>query len=133
MSAEVETFIVFHENLRKKLKTVRQQQPNNLPVEEQSSLQVLQQRTDLVIPPADKGSAVVIIYTSTYRKEALHQLGNVKFYERLKQDPTSRNNETIVHVVNSLRTKGSIDVETARDLVETKGRTPHFYTLPKAH
>ena len=88
MSAEVETYInMFHENLRKELQTVRQQQPNNLLVEEQSSLQVLQQRTDLVIPPADKGSAVVIIYTSTYRKEALHQIRNIKFYKHLKQDP----------------------------------------------
>ena len=89
MSAEVETFInMFHETLWKELQTVRQlQQPNNLPVKVQSALRVLQQRTDLVIPPADKGSAVVIIYTSTYRKEALHQLRNIKFYEHLKQDP----------------------------------------------
>ena len=49
---------------------------DNLPSVQRNALQTLQQRTDIVIKPADKGSAVVVLSKEGYIKETDRQLNN---------------------------------------------------------
>ena len=49
---------------------------DNLPSVERNALRNLQQRTDIVIKPADKGSAVVMLSKEDYIKEADRQLND---------------------------------------------------------
>ena len=54
---------------------------NNLTQAERSALRDLQERNDIIIKPADKGSAVVVMDKTTYLQEAERQLSDCKFYE----------------------------------------------------
>ena len=50
--------------------------------------QRLQRRQVIVMKPADKGPAVVVLKRSDYIKEADRQLGNEDHYQKIKKDPT---------------------------------------------
>jgi hypothetical protein len=77
---------------------------NNLTKPEREALLVLQNNTDIVIKPADKGSAVVIQNTTDYIKEGLRQRDN-----------------------------GEISDKCHTYLCNKQPRTPQLYLLPKIH
>ena len=63
---------------------------DNLTSAERIALRGLRQRTDVVIKPADKGSAVVVLSKEDYIDEAERQLNNRAHYAPLNADPTPR-------------------------------------------
>ena len=134
-SPEVEIFIkVLHESVSKALGSYpRARQTHNLTHEEQQALKNLGKYDDIVIRPADKGSAVVVQDATSYDAEVRRQLSDSTFYKPLARDPTLSHNDRVRDAVQSLLANGSINKKTASDLVETKVRVPHFYTLPKIH
>ena len=54
---------------------------NNLTSAEKGGIQELQVRDDIVIKPADKGSAVVVMDKVDYLEEANRQLTDERFYK----------------------------------------------------
>ena len=106
---------------------------DNLSPAERQALVSLSKRRDIVIKPADKGSAVVIWTTTDYEREAMRQLSDTARYERLEQDPTAANNAKVKQTVERLLMKNSINRNTARDLQEKKPKAARFYLLPKIH
>ena len=60
---------------------------NNLPPEERTALKHLRQRTDIIIKPADKGIAVVVLSKDDYIREADQQLNNPTHFRQLTMDP----------------------------------------------
>ncbi len=67
----------------------RRFQRNNLTKRERAALKRLSNNTDIIIKPADKGGATVIMNTEDYVKEAKRQLDNEVFYKRVERDLTS--------------------------------------------
>ena len=63
---------------------------DNLPSEEKKALKSLRQRIDIIIKPADKGSAVVVLNREDYIREADRQLNNHTYYQKLTADPTTQ-------------------------------------------
>ena len=61
---------------------------DNLPREERSALKHLRQYTDIIIKPADKGSAVVVLSKQDYIKESNRPLSKSVYYQKLSTDPT---------------------------------------------
>jgi hypothetical protein len=61
---------------------------DNLTQTERSVLWDLQEGNHIIIKPADKGSAVVVMDKTTYLQEAERQLPDCRFYEKLDSDPT---------------------------------------------
>ena len=61
---------------------------DNLKPSERSALHSLQKREDIIIKPADKGSAVVVMDREHYFSEAKRQLNDYTFYKALDHDPT---------------------------------------------
>ena len=59
----------------------------NLTNAEREALQDLVYDKNIVIKPADKGSAIVIWDKQDYLKECELQLGNKSAYEEVKRDP----------------------------------------------
>jgi hypothetical protein len=59
----------------------------------------IQERNDIIIKPADKGSAVVVMDKTTYIQEAERQLSNCRFYEKLDSDPTLDFTQKIMRAV----------------------------------
>ena len=134
ISPAVEAFInSFHSGVRRSLRAGNRETPDNLSPEERRALISLRDRKDIVIKPADKGSAVVIWAKEEYEREALRQLSDMSRYELLTQDPTAANNSTISKTVGELLVNGSINAPTAKDLTEKEPRTASFYLLPKIH
>ena len=57
----------------------------------------LETRDDIVIKPADKGSAVVVWHTDLYKQEAFRQLADIKFYTKVNKDLTQANQKIVRH------------------------------------
>ena len=87
------------------------------------ALTSLSERTDIIIKPANKGAAVVVLDRTDYDKR---QLLDSSRYEVLNSDPTRLNNETINKAVDELLAKNSINCNTASDLKQSRPRTTSF-------
>ena len=61
---------------------------NNLTPSERMALKELKNNENIIIKPADKGSAVVIMDRMDYLKEGYQQLSNPRFYTKLASCPT---------------------------------------------
>ena len=125
------------EKLRQEItdKTVhdRRFQRNNLSKRERLALDRLSNNRDIIIKPADKGGATVILNTTDYLQEAKRQLDNDTYYKRVEEDYTSEHEQTINHCIEDLVKNGEIQHDVAKLLKPAQSRTPIFYMLPKIH
>ena len=60
----------------------------NISKEERGHIRSLAKRKDLLILPADKGKAAVIMDSSEYKDKINLMLSDVRVYEKLDRDPT---------------------------------------------
>ena len=75
---------------------------HNLNNAERHALAELTRASDIVIKPADKGSAVVIQNLDDYIQEGLRHLSDPLFYRETKEDLTKLHNDLITDLINSL-------------------------------
>ena len=106
---------------------------DNLTRDERIALKSLQTRRDIVIKPADKGSAVVVMSLEDYRKEANRQLSDNQHYQQLEADPTEDFAAEITTIIKEMTEKESIDDTTKKFLTPLNPRPSRFYLLPKIH
>jgi peptide-methionine (R)-S-oxide reductase len=128
----LETFIALNEN---KLNEYQfpDPSPSNLVSRERLALAELSKATNIIIKPADKGSAVVIQDLDDYVNEGIRQLSDPNFYIETKQDLTDFHNEIVTSLVNYLEEQGEISKKCGIYLRNTKPRTSQLYLLPKVH
>lgn len=89
---------------------------------------------DVIIKPADKGGALVILDKESYLKEAERQLKNVKFYKACNKDNTSLVAREIKNFLLASHKLNAIDAVTLEFMLPPDHpRTPPFYMLPKIH
>jgi len=105
----------------------------NLTIEEKLALAELKANNDIVIKPADKGSAVVIQNYSDYITEGLRQLDDLNFYREVPHDLTPTHNSQVHDLVQELLSEDQISPKCADYLYFDKPRTPQLYLLPKIH
>ncbi|XP_033729648.1 uncharacterized protein LOC117318802 [Pecten maximus] len=108
-------------------------QRDNLGMGERKALQALKRNTDIVIKPADKGSAVVVMNREDYIQEANRQLSNETFYRKVDQDLTGEHANKVNAAISRIQLKGDIDKDTAEFLRCDSPRAGSFYLLPKIH
>lgn len=107
---------------------------NNLSQAEISALKSLKNNTDIVIKPADKGSAVVIMDRTTYVQEALRQLGNTTYYKALETPIYPESFPILRDILTSLLNRKFINIKQFKFLSgEGKPGERKFYMLPKIH
>ena len=82
---------------------------DNLSPLERQALKYLQRRRDIVIKPADKGSAVVVLRKEDYINEADRQLRNEDHYRKLENNPTALYTTEIKSVVTKKHINAAID------------------------
>ena len=111
----------------------RRFQRSNLSKRERLALDRLSNNRDIIIKPADKGGATVILNTIDYLQEAKRQLDNDMYYKRIEEDCTSGHEQTINHCIDDLVKNGEIQHDVAKLLKPAQSRTPIFYMLPKIH
>ena len=89
-------------------------QRNNLTKREREALNRLSNNTDIIIKPADKGGATVIMNTKDYVKEAKRQLDNEVYYKRVERDFTLEHERLINQCVDKLILDGELAEEVAK-------------------
>jgi len=105
---------------------------SNLSSEKWSALKSLSKRKDIVIKVAEKGGALVVWRTDLYQKEALRQLSDTSFYQKVDKDLTSVNQNTVKNTINELIAKQELPAS-AKNLIISTPRTSCIYILPKIH
>jgi GIY-YIG catalytic domain len=107
---------------------------DNLTHDERQAIIELRDNRDIVIKPADKGSATVIMDKWAYVAEAHRQLNNAKYYRKLDhpiyRDNVSGINETLEDLT---REHYITDRQLAYLQAKTTDRARIFYLLPKIH
>ena len=81
---------------------------DNLSKFDRSALYNLQKREDIVIKPADKGSAVVVMDRDHYVFETERQLNDSTFYKPLDHDPTPEFAKQVSDTVKEMHNQGHI-------------------------
>ena len=112
---------------------VRAPKDHNINRNEKLALQNLKSDHTIMIKPADKGGAIVILNRDDYIKEGKRQLSDPYFYKHLDSDPTDSNNQRINFFINSMKLKGEITWSLERKLLTLEARTPELNLLPKIH
>ena len=106
---------------------------HNLTRGEQLAIRSLSSNRHIVIKPADKGGAVVVMNTTDYINEGLRQLSDQNFYVETESDLTHTHTEDINNFIDKLRDDSEIDDKCHDFLYINKERTSLFYMLPKIH
>ena len=107
---------------------------SNISREEQEALRHLRSYDDIIIKPADKGSAVVILDRDKYVAEAVRQLSDEEIYIPLANDPTKDMIDKINGRLKRLHHDGYINHSTLDYLlINSDARAGRFYLLPKIH
>jgi len=129
---QLESMIVINEtDLNKHIPRAPASQ--NLTVEERLALTELKNNEQIVIKPADKGSAVVVQNREDYILEGLRQLNDQNYYIEVTSDLTLEHNSHIHHLIDTLTDEEEIHPKCAQYLYTDKPRTPQLYLLPKIH
>lgn len=107
---------------------------SNLSSDETRALKELRENRHIIIKPADKGSAVVIMDREQYLWEGYRQLSDRTYYTKL-DNPIFPDTIPLVHkIVNSLHQKKFISNKQKKYLLNTSEPRPRFfYLLPKIH
>ena len=90
---------------------------DNISMDERRALKSLRERTDIVIKPADKGSAVVIMSQEGYIAEVNRQLQNTKHCKLLDASPLMEITAEVTSMVRDLLRRDVIDCRTQRFLL----------------
>ncbi|KAI8513414.1 hypothetical protein Bbelb_100530 [Branchiostoma belcheri] len=106
---------------------------SNISNAERRALAELSQRTDIIIKPADKCSAVVILKREDYIQEALRQLSNKDHYKKTDSCLTEEHAALVRTTLLKLLNEDIINEDEFNYLAPVHPRTPAFYLLPKIH
>ena len=108
---------------------------DNINKEERLALKQLMSRRDVILKPANKGGATVVLDVEKYHDEAMRQLNDPNYYQKLNENPTKRYviEKIVTETVLDLIDQGEIDDDMAPLLIPANSRTSKFYLLPKIH
>lgn len=111
-----------------------QQEKPNLSQAEQQALREWATNKHIVIKPADKGSAVVILDREQYIFEANRQLEDQTYYKRLQKPIYLQTVPKVYEIVEDLHKNKFINWKQKQYLKgELEPRPRRFYMLPKIH
>jgi hypothetical protein len=106
---------------------------DNLTRAERQALSELKNMPQIVIKPADKGSAIVIMNKTDYITEAERQLNNHTHYRAVPQDLTHKHESEVRTFLNTMLDRCEITSKMFEYLAPSNSRTPQLYLLPKIH
>ena len=108
---------------------------HNLSKSEKAAIKELKNLSHIIIKPADKGAASVLLNASDYKLEAVRQLSNANYYVKCRKDPTQKHAIEVNAIVQKMFDNGEISQQTMDylNLEPESTRTARFYMLPKIH
>ena len=105
----------------------------NTTKQERKAMKSLKKNQDIIIKPADKGVAIIILNKEDYIKEGMRQLSNTNHYKEL-EEPEKTIKRFIQEVKESLDRaylKDQIREDLHKILSRPHPRTSNLYLLPK--
>ena len=105
---------------------------DNLSAYERRALKELKNDDSIIILPADKGRATVILNKEDYYRKCDDHINNGP-YEHVKKDPTKKIKEECRVILSGLEKDKVIDRKLYWKLKPTDSPAPRFYGLPKIH
>ena len=105
----------------------------NLSKDERGALKSLTNDNEIIIKPADKGSAVVIWSKHGYLLEASNQLSDTNVYCKSNSSTLQKVNSEIKSVLRDIFNLKEIDQKIINYLTVKKLQLGRFYLLPKIH
>ena len=107
---------------------------NNLTDGEIKSLKNIRQNPDIIIKPADKGSATVIMDRENYITEGYRQLSDERYYKKIKDPIFMETSMKVNEILQDLLKKNYISEKQFQYLKPPEEpRARQFYMLPKIH
>lgn len=105
----------------------------NLNKSQKLAIDHLAKNESTIIKPADKWGAVVVMDKDKYVEEALRQLNNHDYYQRLLSNPIDNTKERLKELLLTAKDTGWISKQEHDFLLCQYPRIPTFYMLPKVH
>ena len=106
---------------------------SNITQQEREAIKSLKDNKDIMVIPADKGRAVVVMNSRDYKAKSEELLEDNKTYKKLKSNPTSRYKTKLIKILQGVKQSGAISETKYRQLYPTSEEVPKFYGLPKVH
>ena len=123
--------------MRRAVNTILQQaepQKPNITREQQDALRSLKEDKSIMVLPADKGRASVILDTDTYMYHAkMSALINSGPYQLLKKDPTDHLTHKLSEKLLTLKRNGHISEAVYNKISPRHKQPPRIYGLLKIH
>ena len=105
---------------------------SNLSGELQKAVKNLREDRNIVILPADKGNATVILDQADYAAKMEHFLED-RAYKKVQRNPTSRVEAMVSTALKGCERKGHITSKKCLTLAHQFSSPPQIYGLPKIH
>ena len=106
---------------------------SNISREERKALNDLKKEESVLILPADKGKATVLMDVQDYEDKLTEMLSDEKTYEQLSSDPTQRYKRELVAILSRLKKENKINKSQYDLLFPTAENIPRIYGTPKIH
>ena len=107
---------------------------NNISLSEREAIKSLKNNEHIIIKPADKGGAIIVMDKHLYREECYRQLQDTRYYKHIEHPLQPQTTKTIQKLTNELLKAGYITCKQHQHLSPPpKPRPRHFYILPKIH
>ncbi|XP_047987681.1 uncharacterized protein LOC125227409 [Leguminivora glycinivorella] len=100
----------------------------NISKQERLALSALRENEDILVLPADKGNATVVVDTALYEEKVTQLVGDTSTYKKVSYNPTARVTSKLNGLIGALSAK-----DQAKKLRQLNPTTPKIYGLPKIH
>jgi hypothetical protein len=106
---------------------------NNLSLTENRALKSLKQDNSIVIVPADKGRATVVMDKEEYNDKIRSHLSDLETYVEVENNPTNTLQNKVNSELKLLKNMSLLSDEQYKYLRSSTASTPLFYALIKTH
>ena len=107
--------------------------PRNIPPQELKALKELASDQDILVLPADKGRATVVMDRTDYDEKMHKMLSEESTYQPIAKDPTPSLERKMIAQLMNLKRSGRLSSNLYMQLRSSAGRVPLLYGLPKVH
>ena len=105
----------------------------NISRAERKAITQLTRNRNIIIKPADKGSAIVVMNRDDYISEGYKQLSDTNFYNKVDTDLTAHHMQLVQSYINKMYANGEISTSVSVYLTDRECKTSKLYLLPKIH
>ena len=108
---------------------------SNISKEERAAVRNIGKDTSIMILPADKGKATVVMDKKDYEKKVKDMLSDERTYLKLDNDPTLKYRKKLVSILDKMRSEKKITTKQYQHLnpASENQNIPRMYCTPKIH